>query len=92
MSKSTFRAGLRSFLGNPDNHNTLEILEDSNGLILVIQEENSTGKMRSQGVRIEKSSGDSRQAETYQLFLELINHVHQMHDREPKHPTYIVTK
>jgi len=87
-----FQAGLRTFLGGPDNTVTLEISSDSNRIFLVIQEDTDMGKMKSRAVQIERPSGDSRQAETYKLFEDLIKHVHEMHERYPSHPAYVVEK
>lgn len=93
MKEMKFQAGIRSLLGSPDNHNTLEIMNDNAGnIVLVIQEQADTGKMRSQGVRIERPSGDSHQTETYKLFVSLIAHIHEMHEKEPRHPAYVVVK
>jgi len=92
MSDSVFRGGLRTCLGDPSNTVTLEISSDSNRIFLVIQENTDLGKMRSRAVQIERPSGDSRQLETYMLFEELIKHIHEMHEKNPLHPAYIVKK
>lgn len=90
----TFKAGLRGILGSLEKHNTLEILQDTDGNYhLVIQETGGDmGNMRSGGVRIESASGDKIQNETHQLIKGLIDHVHNMHARYPNHPAYTVTK
>lgn len=95
MSKRVFKAGLRFCLGDKANNNTLEILQDDNRIYLVIQENTDGPKAlnaRSQAVCIENPRGDSRQMETYAIIQSLIKHIHEMHEKYPEHPAYIVEK
>ncbi len=92
MAVRKFEAALRSVLGNPNQHVTLEIQRDGDGFVIVIQEHTDAGNMRSQGVRVQNAAGDMLQHETHLFIESFIEHIHAMHKLYPTHPAYITEK